>query len=218
MKDFKVVIIKYLESLVNTQQQVHVKLSSDGSVFYKSAVVKSLFHVCFVCFSANKILGGVLTRSQSDCIIHHTTSFFIPQYDHARKSCTDLMKPNDSTTVIKPESESLHTCLVSEDQRCGFFTPLKIQRSALCNSYLVSLRLTALGNDPAGEGLLTRFLFFFVSYVQNEALFSHNQYLRASIIDEASGSSCTTDGYTYVYFFILLCSWKFWNVSVDSLF
>lgn len=125
------------------------------------------------------------------------------------------MKPNDSTTLIKPESESLHTCLASEDQRCGFFTLMKIQH----DSQLIRLRLNvALGDDPAGEGLLKRFLFSFVSYVQNEALFSHNQYLRASIIDEASGSSCTMDGYTYVYFFILLCSLKFWDVSVDSLF
>jgi len=92
---------------------------------------------------------------------------------------------------------------------------MKMQRSALLDSQLVRLILNVvLGNDPAGEGLLKRFLFF---NVQNEALFSHNQYLRASIIDEASGSSCTTDGYTCVYFFILLRSLKFWNVSVDSL-
>lgn len=75
------------------------------------------------------------------------------------------MKPNDSTTLINPESESLHVwCL----------------KMALLDSQLVRLILNVvLGNDPAGEGLLKRFLF---SYVQNEALFSHNQYLRASII------------------------------------
>lgn len=89
---------------------------------------------------------------------------------------------------------------------------MEIQRSALCDSQLVRLILNViLGNDPAGEGLV--FL-----YVQNEALIFNNQYLRASVIDEASGSSCTVDEYTYVYFFILLCSLKFWIVSVDSLF